>query len=221
MDSGSKATASSEGSRAGKAAGRRELKKSSLTRQKILDAAASIFAERGYGRTLMSDIAEAAGVHITVLYYHFSTKDDLAEAMINHAALKNRDLLGSRVEALPADAPFTERFRAAVHAQLEGAVAHRAYVLAQSKVLSELSADRQERHRTLLRAYSEFWRELLQEGVSAGAVRADLDPSILRMILQGSLNWTVEWYRPGGRSLPDIADQIAETMLHGIVAAPR
>jgi AcrR family transcriptional regulator len=202
--------------RAGNASARRELKKSAATRQRILDAAAAVFARRGYGRAPMGEIAEAAGIHITALYYHFSNKDDLAEGVINHVAHANHDIIESRVGALAPEVGFAEKLKVAIRAQLEGIVERRDYVLAQSKVLSELPEDRQERHRAILHRSADFWRALIREGVEAGAMRAELDPGIARMILQGSMNWIIEWWRPEGRGIDRIADQLAETMLNGI-----
>ncbi len=204
--------------RAGNASGRKELKKSAVTRQRILDAAASSFARNGYGQSRMGEIADEAGIHVTALYYHFNTKDDLAEGVINHVARANHDEILSRINALSPGVSFYEKLRTAIHAQLEGIVARRDYVLAQTKVLSELPEERQERHRALLRESAAFWRGLLQEGRAAEAIQPQLDISIARMILQGSINWTVEWYRPGGRKISEIADQIADTMLYGIAA---
>jgi len=202
--------------RAGNAAGRKELKKSAVTRQRILDAAAAIFARKGYGRTLMSEIAEDADIHITALYYHFNTKDDLAEGVINHVARAIHEDVLACVRPLSPETPFTDKLRAAINAQLEGIVARRDYILAQSKVLSELPEERQERHRTILHEAAGFWRQLIEEGRKAGAIRRDLDPSIARMTLHGSINWTIEWYRPGGRNVREIADQITDTILHGM-----
>jgi AcrR family transcriptional regulator len=155
-------------------------------------------------------------LNITALYYHFNTKDDLAEAVINDVARGTHENTLRRVGALAPSVTFYEKFRTAIHAQLEGIVTHRAYVLAQSKILSELSDERQERHRAILHESAAFWRGLLQEGVRSGAIRPGLDAGVARMILQGSLAWAVEWYRPDGRSYPEIADQIADTMLYGI-----
>jgi AcrR family transcriptional regulator len=199
--------------------GRKELRKSAITRQRIFDAAAAIFARKGYGRTLMNEIAQEAGIHITALYYHFNTKDDLAEGVLNYVARANHREIERRAKALPPGVAFSEKLRTSIRAQLEGIVERRNYVLAQSKVLSELPEERQERHRALLRESAVFWRQLFQEGQRAGAIRSDMDTSIARMILQGSINWTIEWYRPGGRSVREIAEQIADTILYGMVSA--
>ncbi len=46
----------------------------------ILEAAAEVFASRGYDGTRMSDVAEAAGVTKPLLYKYFSSKDALFRA---------------------------------------------------------------------------------------------------------------------------------------------
>jgi AcrR family transcriptional regulator len=48
----------------------------------ILDAAAALFAERGYGRVGMSDIADAVAVGPSALYGHFRSKQELLHATI-------------------------------------------------------------------------------------------------------------------------------------------
>lgn len=45
------------------------------TRESIIDAALSLFLERGYDATKMEDIAEAAGIGTSTLYRYFPTKD--------------------------------------------------------------------------------------------------------------------------------------------------
>ncbi|MBA3741371.1 TetR/AcrR family transcriptional regulator [Sporichthya sp.] len=50
---------------------------SAEVRQLIVDAAAEVFAEHGYGKTMTTQIAERAGVHRSVVYRHFATKEEL------------------------------------------------------------------------------------------------------------------------------------------------
>jgi AcrR family transcriptional regulator len=46
-------------------------------RDRILDAARTLFADQGYAKTSTRDIARTAGVHEKALYRHFSTKANL------------------------------------------------------------------------------------------------------------------------------------------------
>lgn len=52
------------------------------TRERLLGAAAGVFAERGYDGTRVADIAAAAGVSNGALYAHFGSKADLLVAAL-------------------------------------------------------------------------------------------------------------------------------------------
>lgn len=52
------------------------------TRQRILDAAVDVFSEKGYGDSGLSDVLERADVSKGAFYYHFESKESLAEAII-------------------------------------------------------------------------------------------------------------------------------------------
>jgi AcrR family transcriptional regulator len=78
----------------------------------LLDAAAETFASQGYANATKKDIAEKAGVALSVLDRHFETKADLfAEAvLVPFAELLERttkDWLRQRDEPLP-DAPLMQ-----------------------------------------------------------------------------------------------------------------
>ena len=69
---------------------------------------------------------------------------------------------------------------------------------------------------SLHRAYGTYWRQLLTAAIRAGEIRADLDPTVLRLQVLGAINWTVEWYRPGQCTPQQIAAQLASTMFDGV-----
>ena len=69
-----------------------------LTRRQILDAAASLFARKGYLGTSINDLMAAAGVTKGGFYFHFPAKEDLALAVV---ASKQADWL-ARVGATTA-----------------------------------------------------------------------------------------------------------------------
>jgi AcrR family transcriptional regulator len=52
------------------------------TRNAILDAAAEVFDERGFNGASLSDILARAGVTKGALYFHFSSKEELARVII-------------------------------------------------------------------------------------------------------------------------------------------
>jgi len=52
------------------------------TRNAILDAAATVFDERGFAGASLSEILAKAGVTKGALYFHFSSKEELAMALV-------------------------------------------------------------------------------------------------------------------------------------------
>ncbi|MGV2984251.1 TetR/AcrR family transcriptional regulator [Microbacterium sp. AGC85] len=54
-----------------------------LTRQRLLDAAAALFTDRGYHPVTIDDIATAAGTTRPTFYAHFTSKADVTRALWN------------------------------------------------------------------------------------------------------------------------------------------
>jgi AcrR family transcriptional regulator len=61
----------------------KKLRHGPVTREQILDASLRLFSERGFARTSVRDIAQAAGITDAAIYYHFASKRDLFEALID------------------------------------------------------------------------------------------------------------------------------------------
>src|SRR5260370_33798001 len=66
------------------------------TRERLLRAAADVFAERGYDGTRVADIAAAAGASNGALYAHVSSKGDLVgDALGTHGRRLSADLVAA------------------------------------------------------------------------------------------------------------------------------
>src|SRR5215471_5472503 len=63
--------------------GARRTARGALKREQILDAAAKVFARRGYTSTTLSEIAEEVGsAGAGSLYYHFESREHLIEEVL-------------------------------------------------------------------------------------------------------------------------------------------
>jgi AcrR family transcriptional regulator len=62
-----------------------KVKKSEETRSRILEAALSVFRERGFEKATMREIATEAGVAVGAAYYYFDSKDALVMAFYERA----------------------------------------------------------------------------------------------------------------------------------------
>ena len=65
----------------------RQLRKydAAATKDALLVAARRVFAERGFDRTTVRDIATLAGVNQALLFRYFGSKEKLFQAVMNHA----------------------------------------------------------------------------------------------------------------------------------------
>ncbi|MEE2730678.1 MAG: TetR/AcrR family transcriptional regulator [Pseudomonadota bacterium] len=66
---------------------------SRTTREQIVDAADQLFYEQGFDSTSFADIAAAVNLSRGNFYYHFKTKDDLLEAVIEQRLRNTQALL--------------------------------------------------------------------------------------------------------------------------------
>jgi len=192
--------------------------KSERTRQRILDAAALAFQHRGFASVTLKDIAALAELQAGSLYYHFDTKEELVEAVLEAGVEGAIVATREAVDALGPGADPLARLRVAIAAHLRVVLAEGAYASANIRMLSQAPDSIRERHLKRQRAYGAFWRTLFQQAAKAGAIRADLDLSVVRMLALGALNWSVEWYRAGGRTPSEIAAHAATMILDGIAS---
>jgi len=61
----------------------RRLLKGRVSRDRILESALDLFSQRGYAATGVYDIARAAGIEKTALYWHFGSKEGLLAAVLD------------------------------------------------------------------------------------------------------------------------------------------
>ncbi len=81
----------------------RKERRASVIRHQIIEAAAALFAEKGFHRTTTKDIAIAADVSEGTIYNYFDNKDDLLLGIMAH--LSEADHLDAQLmKALPEDA---------------------------------------------------------------------------------------------------------------------
>lgn len=77
------------------------------TRQMLLDAAIEQFALRGVSNTTLTDIADAAGVTRGAVYWHFSSKSELFNAMWQEQ-LPLRDLIHHKLKQTECGNPLLD-----------------------------------------------------------------------------------------------------------------
>lgn len=201
-----------------KASGRRPTKKSMATRQNILDVAAAMFAKNGYSLTRLNDIADSVGIHLTGLYYYYDSKEALVTDIITYVPTRVSTALNEALDALPSTASHRQRIETAFSAYLESILKDDAYVRAEHRIAAQIAPKLRKRSLKVTQEINELWRTLLEDAVAAGEVRSDIDLTMLRMLMIGSMNWAVEWFKPGLSPPGPLADAMKTLFFDGAAA---
>lgn len=181
----------------------RTLTKSARTRTRILDAAASVLNENGYAATRIVDIAEAAQIQAPAIYYHFASRDEMIEEVIETGQRRVIEYVTDALTGASGLQPV-DRILVAVAAHLEFVLTTSQYALASTRNFGQIPEEMRDRQIVLRRQYGAVWRDLFEQASESGALDPDLDVHAARMLLIGALNWTVEWWDPARGDLADI-----------------
>lgn len=174
-------------------------------RQELIDAAAYLFASRGFEGTTMRDIAAHVGKTPGALYYHFTSKDDLLVA-VHAQARKWGEAIFQEVQSSGED-PWQrlEKICAAhMEAMLErpdyAAVVTGSLPSADPKLLRQLVGVRDD------------WERRFRELIDALPLKGEADKKYIRLALLGAMNYSQVWFRPNRESPRAIARKIVDLM---------
>jgi AcrR family transcriptional regulator len=189
--------------------------KSAITRQRILDAAARAFSLKGYAATTVNDIALIAEMQGGSIYYYFESKDDILQEVLDVGITRVFSAVRLAIGSLAGTAAFSEKLEAAVTAHLTMLLQQGDYTSANIRVFEQAPDAVKRQNRKLRAAYGEYWGKLFSEGQRSGAIRKDVDLTILRLLLLGAMNWAVTWYRPDSLPVSNLAQKICDIVLNG------
>lgn len=168
----------------------------------LIDKAARLFGERGYGNTSMRDIAAAFGILHGSLYHHFGSKEELFITVYASGV----DAFIAVVQAAIAPLPDPwDRLEAACVAHLEALLTRDSPA---ATVLADWSSAYTETMRVALVRERDRYERVFGELTDA----VDLAPAIkrryFRLGLLGALNGALNWYQPGRDSPAAVARQL-------------
>lgn len=184
-----------------------------MSREAILESAAQVIRQKGFHAASMADIADAVNLQKASLYHHFSSKQDILLELLDRALelviARMSDVMALRI---PAD----EKLRLAMRAFLETLSNQGDLVSVLLLEYRSLEPEYLSKHIQLRDRFENMWRELIREGVDSGVFDVEDIPMTARGLM-GVMNWTITWYRPGGKmSIDEIADHFANVFLNGL-----
>lgn len=172
-------------------------------RAALLDAAARLFAERGFERVSLEDLGSAAGVSGPAVYRHFPGKQAVLAAILLDAS--QGLLAGARaVVAGAADAATALRELVAFH--LDFALSGPAVIRVQDRDLDSLTTDDRHTVVDLQRTYVQLWVDVLAR------IMPDADAASLRTRALAAFGLMNSTPRSGNRASTDATRRILEPM---------
>lgn len=153
------------------------------TRQKVLDAARTLFAERGYEPATIRDIAKGAGMSTGAVFANFQDKAELFEAVLAEDLAR---LAESLKAAVAAESSLRGRLVAALTAAYHESLEHLPLVQAVVARSWFQPVAAEMRSRAAARPVSVIVSDALQAGVREGELRQDADIRLLGELIYGA-----------------------------------
>lgn len=183
-------------------------------RDGILRAAARLFADEGYGRASMAEVARVCGISKANIYHYYSSKDVLLFDILETHLLYLRDRLLNMT--FPGDDPKENLhfLTAEILLAYQGADAEHDVLLNEIKALPE---EQQEVLRQYQREFISVGRRVLEQMVPPDIVSDRPKMRALTMSFFGMLNWHYKWCRDADdQTRRSHAKMIAELTIGGV-----
>ncbi len=158
----------------------------------VLQRAAEVFAERGFHRASIRDLARATGMSLAGHYYYFQSKNEALFRICDHVLRLILETFEERAKAI--DDPL-ERLRLLVLTHLEISLSHMREMKVLSHEAESLRGEYLAKIRQTKKRYYDSLLSILREirGDRRGNGR---ELRLAAMTLFGSMNWIYTWYRP-------------------------
>lgn len=187
------------------------------TRERIVAAAVSLFAEHGFDATSVNQVVVRAGVAKGALYHHFASKDDLLYEV--YRELVERQSAGL-TEILDRGLPPAQALRELI-ADLVATTAAR---VREAKVFfresHRLGDANQARVRSARRTIHDAVTDLVRSAQARGEFARVASPEMITFTIFGVINELPVWYRPDGPKQPaEIAAELSSLILAALTGA--
>ena len=188
------------------------------TRERILQAALVIFAQKGYHRVAVDDIVRASQTSKGAVYHHFPNKEALFLALVDQFSARLAEAIAAAVEGAHGALGKVE---AALRAGLETFAQHRE--LARILLLESVSLGSayEQKRAEVHGRFAALIQGYLDQAVAEGSIPA-LDTRVATLVWLGAVNEVViQWLHTGK---PDLLTRavpaLTPMLLHSIGVRP-
>lgn len=198
---------------------RRTAEDAAQTRQEILDAALTVFSQKGYHATRLTDIAAAAAVTRGAIYHHFGNKAKLYAALVQEASASGGDAVQ---QAIANGRTFAETCALILinsftlleqNRKMRQIMELSLFKTGVDSDLVEMEQMRQQQALSMVEGIATF----MKQGIENGDLRADLDPFDVARAFIAYQNGLIHLWLSNrdAFSIGERAPQLAEIFLRG------
>jgi len=183
----------------------------------IIDAAARVFAERGFHGATTQDIADVLGIRQASLYYYFSSK----EAALELVCLRGVEGFFEAAKTIAArpESP-RKRLISLIASHLSPLVERADFVKVFLNERQHLPRESRRRIGRWSRGLERIFEDVIKEGVAKGDFRSDLDVRLATLAILGMCNAASSWQRKENIDVIDIAEEFARLVTDGMGKRP-
>ncbi|QSZ27793.1 TetR/AcrR family transcriptional regulator [Aceticella autotrophica] len=183
------------------------------TKERIFKAAISTFSKSGFYKSTMDEIAESANVAKGTLYYHFKSKNEILEFLIDEGLKVLKNEVSEKIDKLN---NAVEKLRTVIFIQSDFLYKYGDFI---TVLLSQIWGNNkvQDKFREKLYDYLKIIEDIIKEGISEKLI-VECDEKIVSSVFFGMISSILvlklrnkENFDPGY-----IADNILKYTLNGI-----
>ncbi len=183
----------------------------------IIDAAARVFAERGYHGATTQDIADVLRIRQASLYYYLRSKEVALEIVCTRGV---EDFFNAARGVAHGPGTPLEKLSSLIRSHISPVLSRSDYIkvfLTQRQFLPNPS---RRRVGTWSRAIEQIFENTIRDGIRSGDLRRDLDPHLTMLAILGMANAVPAWYRKENLSTERISSEFIRLLLSGIAQVP-
>lgn len=190
-------------------------KKYAAKKLMAIEAAAKVFAEKGFHGATTQDIAQSMGIQQGSLYYYFKSKEQALQEVCEYGF----DVYVARMKKICAkDQPFEAKILAIITSHLTSYSQKDSAMKVHNEQRLYLPVERRSRIKQLGSTYRELLEQTLKQGIDTGVVRDDIDTHFIAYSIIGICNsWGANLIRDESLNMFETIEQCADLILVGTV----
>ena len=189
---------------------------SDKVRKKIIDAASTLYAKKGFGATSIQEISEAANVALPVTYHYVKKKSGIMRLIMEDVLNIFRESLVREIKDV---AEPVEKLAIAVILYLRVLDRQREKVLLIYQKSGSLDRDSKRRIMALEVEVSEIFSAIIKEGIAQGVFETvDVDLMAYNIIILSQMWILKHWHFKKRLTLDKYIDSQLTTIMHALGA---